>query len=157
MPEPLTPEAMVAVFTRLIGQTESRKRIAIGAIGDAIVRAAKEDLAKNTHTYGTRTTATPGGPPALVSGTLRRSVVRTAVTVSSLGWETTVGTAAGFYPTYGKITGRTPSSKYGYYLETRLRNGATYPWLLPAYQRVRDTLAPGILVTVFAAGWSAGM
>lgn len=157
MPQELTPEAMVAVFTRLEGQTESRKRIAVGSIADAIVRAAKEDLAKNTHTYKTRTTATPGGPPALVSGTLRRSVVRTAVTLTALGWETRVGVAAGFYPTYGGKAGRTASSKYGFFLETGLKNGSKYPWLKPAYERVRDTLAPGIVATVFTAGWSEGM
>lgn len=156
MPQELTPQAMVAVFTRIAGQADSRRRIAIGAIADAVVRAAKEDLALNTHTYKTKTTATPGGPPALVSGNLRRSVVRTPVTLGSLGWETTVGVAAGFYPLYGDKRGKTPSSKYGLYLETGLRNGSKYPWLLPAYERVRDSIAPGIVATVFTAGWSTG-
>jgi hypothetical protein len=153
MAQELTPEALVAVFTHLQGEAEARKKLAVGSIADAIVRAAKEDLTKNTHPHGTKTTATPGGPPALVSGTLRRSVVRTPATLAGLGWEVRVGTAAGFYPPYGGKR-RTPSSRYGMYLEKGLRNGSRYPWLVPAYKRVRDTLAPGILITVFSAGWT---
>lgn len=145
-------------FTRLFGQigviAEKNTRETLTAAALRIEREAKLNLARaGTHKYGTPTPASPGGPPALVSGTLRRSVTHTPIRLASVGiWETRVGLAAGVFPPYPRSGRRTQSSKYGFYLETGLRNGATYPWLLPAFKTVMPQLR-GITAEVFKGPW----
>jgi hypothetical protein len=146
-------------FTKLFAEVgviaEVNTREALTAAALAIEREAKLSLSRSgTHKRGTPTPASPGGPPALISGTLRRSVTHTPVRRAGIGiWETKVGLAAGFFPPYGK--NRTPSSKYGEALEKGLRNGATFPWLLPAYKVVIPQIR-GITVTFFKGPWPKG-
>lgn len=117
----------------------------------ALEREAKLNLGKGgTHRYGTPTPARPGGPPALISGTLRRSVTHSPIVRGGFGWETRVGLASGFFPPYGKK--RSPSSKYGAALETGLRNGAKYPWLLPAFRTIVPQMI-GINARMIDRGW----
>ncbi|MFE9127104.1 hypothetical protein ACFYOF_17065 [Streptomyces sp. NPDC007148] len=114
-----------------------------------IERQAKINASVGAHKRGTPTPARPGTGPAVISGTLRRSLTHSPVIFNGRGWETKVGTAAGFTPPYG----RTPASKYGLYLETGLKNGSTYPFLKPAVDFGMRVVAPQLYRTVFRAGW----
>jgi hypothetical protein len=149
----LRPGMFAKLFAEVAAEGQLRARHALTMAALAVERAAKEEVLKGgTHKYGTKTPATSGGPPALISGTLRRSITHTPLIPDGLGWTTKVGPAAGFYPPYGGKS-RTSASKYGAILEkTGLRNGATYPWLMPAYRRVLPTIA-GIHAQLFRGGW----
>lgn len=146
----LTPEILALVLGEKRLAVGAANRSALAAVARTVENDAKTSLTQSTHPYkawGPRTTASPGGPPALVSGTLRRSVTHTPVVLDPVGLMTRVGTGVGFYPWYGK--GRTPSSLYGKYLETGLRNGTTYPWLKPSATRVMATQAAEIWRSYF--------
>jgi phage gpG-like protein len=61
-------------------------------VGHTVERAVKLYLRTYTHPAGTPTPAPPGGPPALVSGDLMRSVRSTPVTLRRRGvYEVAVG------------------------------------------------------------------
>lgn len=150
----IEPGDFIRLFTKVGAVAEENTRAALEAAARAIEREAKLNVGKGgTHKYGTRTPATPGGPPALISGTLRRSTTHMPVRRVSLGvWETRVGVAAGVYPPYPRSGRRSPSSKYGEALETGLRNGATYPWLMPAAKTVIPRMS-GITAEFFKGPW----
>lgn len=144
------PELGPEVFPRLVGELIESGNLALeracARVLTAIQARAREKLSENTHRYGEPTTASKGGPPALVSGTLRRSVVHTEPRLAGPGtWEGKVGLAAGFYPPYGHD--RTPSSRYGLYLETE----TGYPWFIPALREVMHGEAAAIFKETFAA------
>jgi hypothetical protein len=157
----LVPGVPTAVFARLSEQGAVKGRLALEPLALAIERQAKINLSGASHPYGTRTTAQPGVGPALVSGTLRRSVTHTPIVPAGIGgWETKVGIARGVYPPYpyrgrgGGTPKRTPSSRYGAYLERGLRNGATYPWLIPAFRFGVEIAAPTIYREIYGpTGW----
>jgi hypothetical protein len=146
----LVPGIMTATFGKLAAKSRATGAAAITSLALAVERRAKEDLAKNTHPYKPwgGTTASQGGPPALVSGTLRRSVTHSRAEATATGWEIRVGVAAGFYPPYPKNGRKTPSSEYGRYLEEDLG----YPWLVPAFEAVTSSGA-GQIGRFFAADW----
>lgn len=130
------PGVLERVLVGVAADGNVRMGAALAELAQVAETRTKQALTIRSHPYRTVTPASPGGPPALVSGTLRRSVTHTRVSVEVTGWFTKVGTGAGFYPPYGGRR-RTSSSKYGFYLETGLRNGATYPFLVP---NVRDAV-----------------
>jgi hypothetical protein len=132
----LRPGVFEAVFTRLADRGVATGMAAMTSLALAVERRAKDNLAKSRHRRGMPTAARPGGPPALVSGTLRRSVTHGPPKVGPGEVTVRVGLGAGFYPPYPAGGKRTMSSKYGYYLETGLRNGAKYPFLHPAFLMV---------------------
>lgn len=143
----LRPGVLGALMVRINAQSEERAAIALGKVAGVIEARAKHNIGSSgTHRYGTKSPASPGGPPALISGTLRRSVTHSVPARTADGWECKVGTATGLYPPYGSR--RTPSSRYGFYLETGLRNGTRFPWLLPAF---RDQI--GAVEGAFMAGF----
>ncbi|MGK5728919.1 hypothetical protein [Streptomyces sp. URMC 124] len=146
-------ELRTGLFTRLCAEItregQLKTRLVLTRLALTIERQAKINASVGGHPRGTPTPARPGTGPAVISGTLRRSITHTPVMPSGTGWETRVGTGAGFTPPYG----RTPSSRYGLYLETGLRNGATYPFLRPAYRFGITTVAPQLFATVFRTGW----
>jgi hypothetical protein len=123
-------------------------------LGKMCTDKAQENLSQSSHAHGTHTPASPGGPPARISGTLRNSVGYTRPKLAVGGWEVRVGIDPGHTPPYGGHH-RTSSDQYGRYLETGLRNGATYPWLKPAFEAVAHT---GLVKAgqVFAGVVSAG-
>jgi len=127
----LAPGVFTAVFTRLAAKTAATGAAALTSIALAIEREAKLNLGRSTHEFGTPTPASAGGPPALISGNLRRAVTHSRPTLAATGAEVKVGLAVGFYPPYGKGK-RTPANKYGYYLETVWN----YPFLHPAFRKV---------------------
>ena len=135
----------------VVTHAEDNTRRGLTEAALALEREAKLNLGKGgTHRYGTPTPAHPGGPPALISGTLRRSVTHSPIVRGAFGWETRVGLASGFFPPYGKK--HTQSSRYGYYLETGLRNGAKYPWLLPAFHAIVPQMVR-VNARLFSQGW----
>jgi hypothetical protein len=122
------------------------------ATADAMVKQARTNASNGRHPWGTPTPATPGTGPAVISGTLRRSIIREAVKRSPTGWETKVGMRPGQLAPYNS---RTPSSKYALYLETGLRNGARYPFLEPA-SRMAGIQAEVSFINAFSAvDWTA--
>lgn len=134
-----------------IDATQAAKtRKVLTALALATERQAKINASVGSHKRGTPTPARPGTGPAVVSGTLRRSLTRGPVVKTAAGWEVKVGTGVGFTPPYG----RTPASQYGLILEkTGLKNGATYPFLVPAARFVMRTVAPQLYRAAFGAGW----
>lgn len=132
-----------------VAQANTHKALDTTAL--AMVREAKLNAGKGgTHKYGTPTPASPGGPPALISGALRRAITKTPITAFPGGFECRVGVAAGVFPTYGKT--RTPADQYGSYLEKGLRNGAKYPFLTPAFHLVAPRTR-GIAYEQFHGFW----
>ncbi|MFF0409054.1 hypothetical protein ACFYUY_01290 [Kitasatospora sp. NPDC004745] len=148
MPE-LRPGVFTELFTAIGAAAEVKAREALLQLGDAVERQAKINASSGSHAHGTRTPARPGSGPAVVSGTLRRSITRTTPVRVATGWELKVGTMPGQVPSYG----RTASSRYGLYLETGLRNGAVYPFLSPAVRFVRAVVLPQVVQTVFRSPW----
>ncbi|MGW2936081.1 hypothetical protein ACWDA7_30485 [Streptomyces sp. NPDC001156] len=146
-------ELRPGVFTRIFAEVEregqAKARKVITALALAIERQAKINASSGAHKRGTPTPARPGSGPAVISGTLRRSITHSPVIFTGGGWETKVGTGVGFTPPYG----RTPANKYGFYLETGLRNGATYPFLRPAFNFGVRVVAPQLYQAAFRVGW----
>lgn len=155
----LRPGVFEQIFTRLAARSVATGAAAMTSLALAVEVRAKQNLGRASHPYGTPTPAAPGGPPALVSGTLRRSVTHSRPSPMPGGIEVRVGLGAGFYPAYarrgrsrrgGGRGMRTPSSRYGLYLETGLRNGARYPFLRSAF---REAVAGGDVGRYVATAW----
>jgi hypothetical protein len=145
----LRPGVFTELMAGLAAELEFRSAAAMVAVADAVVDEARRNLMAQSHAYGTPTPATPGGPPAMISGTLAGSVARTDAESNPLGVTVKVGTVAGQFPPY---SGRTASSRYGYYLEIAGvgRSGVLYPWLMPAVESVGHTAALAALTAAFA-------
>jgi hypothetical protein len=126
-----TPGALNKILAGINQQGRAAARTGLTGLADALVKQAKSNASSGRHAYGTPTPARPGTGPAVISGTLRASIDRTAVTLNAAGWEAKVGLVPGRTPPYRKGRSAT-SSKYGLFLETGLRNGAKYPFLQPA-------------------------
>lgn len=148
----LRPGVFTQLFTQLDVETKARARTGLTQLALVVEKQAKINARVGSHKYRTPTPASPGTGPAVISGTLRRSITHTPVIWSGVGWETRVGMAAGLYPPYGNSK-RTPSSKYALYLETGLRNGDKYPFLRPALVFAIGVPAELIWREVFGAGW----
>lgn len=144
-----SPGAWAAVFRAIERQGQAKGGEALTRLALVIEKQAKTNASAGAHAYGTKTPATPGSGPAVISGTLRRSITHDPVRMLGAGhWRTRVGTAAGFYPGYGGPD-RTASSRYGLLLETGLRNGAAYPFLMPAFRYGTTTAARAIYDAVY--------
>jgi hypothetical protein len=141
------------MFTRLFAEinrdAQVKSRAVITRLAQSIERQAKVNASSGSHKRGTPTPAQAGSGPAVISGTLRRSLTHSPIVFTGGGWETKVGTAAGISPPYG----RTPASLYGLYLETGLKNGATYPFLKPAFDFGVRVVAPQLYQQVYRPGW----
>jgi hypothetical protein len=140
---------MSAVFAKVGAQGLAQTPIALAGVADAILKQAKTNASNGSHAWGTPTPARPGEGPAQISGTLVRSLARTAVNRTGTGAEVRVGTQPGMVPPYG----RTPSSKYGSCLEAGLKNGAKYPFLSAAFNFGVHVAAPAIYRKAYGDGW----
>ncbi|MFK0222239.1 hypothetical protein ACIQWN_29115 [Streptomyces vinaceus] len=148
MPE-LRPGMFTALFTEISAAGQLKSKTFLTQLANAIERQAKTNASNGAHKRGTPTPASPGAGPAVISGTLRRSLTHSPIVPFGIGWETKVGTALGVSPPYG----RTPASQYGKALEQGLRNGATYPFLGPAYRFGMTVVAPQLYASIYRAGW----
>lgn len=128
------------VLDRIVQQGVVQAGAALLLVAEAVEREARAKASNGQHAYGTPTPASPGQGPAEISGTLKDSIGHTTPVKDLLGWEMKVGPRTGFTPPYGRNP--TPADRYGYYLETGLRNGDTYPWLKPAVESVRPEAGP---------------
>lgn len=145
----LRPGMFAELFAEISAAAQAKAREALNELGDAAVKQARINVSSGRHAYSTPTPARPGSGPAIISGTLRRSITRTSAVRTAGGWELRVGTQPGQIPPYS----RTPSSRYGLFLETGLRNGAVYPFLGPAVRFVRQVVAPQVYQRVFQPLW----
>ncbi len=113
------------------------QRKGLGLITAAVEAKAKAELSRTSHRGGTRSPAAAGAPPALVTGTGRRSIGHQYV---AEGAEPTIriGTIANIFPPAASSTngsrGSTPSSQYLYWQETLKR--FDHPFLLPSFHSV---------------------
>lgn len=143
------PHTFSRLFESLNLEVEARTKKALAATANLVERQAKINASSGAHKYGTPTPARPGTGPARISGTLVRSITHSPVRLAGhKELEVTVGTARGFYPSYGSGS-RTPSSKYGLYLETVWN----YPFLMPALKFVMGAPVRGVWKEAFGAGW----
>jgi len=152
----MATELTVVTFPRLFAElgalSQAKGSRALKSIALIAEAQAKRNASTGAHKYGTPTPARPGTGPARISGNLVRSITHSDVTLTGFGMmEVKVGTGVGFVPTYGKS--RTPANKYGYYLETGLRNGSTYPFLKPAVLFACSFPADGIFRAAFGTAW----
>lgn len=145
----LLPGVFRTLFAEIAADGQMKSRTVLTQLANAIERQAKVNASVGSHKRGTPTPARPGTGPAVISGTLRRSITHSPIVSYGAGWETKVGTAAGIVPPYG----RSPASVYGLALEKGLRNGATYPFLMPAYRFGITIAAPQLYMSVYRAGW----
>lgn len=152
MPAELAPGVLTALFARAAALAQARTGIALTATAAAVAHQAQTNASTGRHEYGTPTPASPGTGPAIISRTLVNSVAFSHPVPQGVGWVCRVGPRVGMYPAYRGKRGTTPSSKYGYYLETGLRNGATYPWLRPA-GRIGGHAAVVAFQRAFALPW----
>lgn len=141
MPE-WKPGVLGGLLKGIEGAGIAQQRAGMLKIAAAIEALAKANLAKKTHPYHTKSPAGKGEPPALVSGTGRRSIGHQYMPGET---DVRVGTLAGVYPpamapmkghkgvrrTGG---GKTPSSKYLLYQETLPR--FDHPFLKPAANQI---------------------
>ena len=149
------PGVWSEVFAGIDAQAKVKGSKLLELIAQALEKQAKINASTGSHKYGTPTPARPGAGPAVISGTLRRSLTHEPVRMLGPGhWQTRVGTGVGAYPSYGSSTSRTPANKYGYYLEHGLRNGAKFPFLVPAFRHVTGTGVSAIYREIYgAASW----
>lgn len=142
------------IFIGLDNETKLRARKALEDLALVVEKQAKINASSGAHKYGTRTPARPGTGPAVISGTLRRAIAHTPVKFSGDEFSCFVGMGVGFYPSYGGTRSRTPASEYAMHLEkTGLRNGAKYPFLMPAFKFAMGVPAQLIYREAFGRGW----
>jgi hypothetical protein len=148
------PGVFSEVFAGIDAQAKIKGSRLLTMLALAVEKQAKINASVGSHPYGTPTPASPGTGPAVISGTLRRALTHEPVRTLGPGhWRTRVGTGVGFSPPYGGRK-RAPANLYGYYLETGLRNGATFPFLKPAFDHVRTTGARVIYEAIYGnASW----
>jgi len=158
MAQLLRPGVFTELFGKMAVQAQSRTPMALDIVALAAEKQAKINASTGSHPYGTPTPASLGTGPAQISGTLVRSIPHTTPVPFGMGWSAKVGTAAGMYPVYrtmagGVVKSRTPSSKYGYYLETGLRNGTRYPFLEYAAGFAMRQVAAMVFKEWFSLPW----
>ena len=146
MPE-LRPGMFTEIFAKALEKANEMDRRALGLVAAAAERQAKVNANGGSHKLGTPTPAQKGSGPATISGTLRRSITHTQVERDGLGWKSNVGMTGNVYAPYNS---RTPSSKYGYYLETVWN----YPFLKPACTFAMRVAGPVIWQSQFRSGGS---
>lgn len=148
----LTPGVFTALFARVATQAQAATQEGLTVVAAAVAHQAQINASTGTHAYGTPTPATPGTGPAIISGTLVASVAFSLPIPSGVGWSCRVGPRSGMYPAYRGRVSKTPSSKYGFYLETG-DHRITYPWLLPA-SRIGPIAGPVAFTAAFARAFA---
>lgn len=148
MPE-LRPGIFTMGFARLDAEGMIRGRLGLEELAKAVEKQARSNASNGRHKRGTPTPARPGEGPAQISGTLRRSMDHSPIAKDATGWMTKVGPKVGQFSDYN--TG-TPADRYGYYLETGLKNGTKYPFLKSAAEQVGRAEAPRLFNKAYGEG-----
>jgi hypothetical protein len=162
--ELMRPGSLTGVLARAKALGLLRSAEALTATALVIERRAKELLNQQVHQYGTHTPASPGGPPAKISGQLQRSVTHVTTKVAD-DIVIRIGPADTPRVPYQRIKANARTSGHrrvrarsatngqvGKYLETGLKGGQRYPWLLPAFKEGIATVA-GVYRTSFSQKW----
>jgi len=145
----IAPGVITGLMAKLATKSQVATRQGLAVTAAAVARQAQTNASTGRHAYGTPTPARPGTGPAIISQTLVNSIAYSTPLPHGVDWVSRVGPRMGMYPAYRGRTSTTPSSKYGRYLETGLRNGVTYPWLLPA-SRIAIVAGPVAFAAAFA-------
>lgn len=124
---------LLAAFGSLPARVAAANHVAAEQAGLVYERFIKEEI-QGGHPKGTKTGATPGGPPQNVTGNLRRSV--TSSPVRDEGLRSTVETG--------------PSADYGQWLEGKLN----YPFVGPGAKRAETS---GAVEAVVLASWRTAL
>jgi phage gpG-like protein len=138
--------ALTAAMASTVRQVDAATRIATAESAHALEREIKKTLTTSSHRKGTPTPASPGDPPSLVTGTLRRSItIKGPTRVGSGRWMAEVGPTAvyGRIQELGGVTGRGGTST----LPAR-------PYVKPAYERA---IASGLLARSYKQAWFAAL
>jgi hypothetical protein len=149
----LEPGVFSDLFTKLAAQVAARATEALEAASTLVEERAIQSVSARNHPRLTPTTASPGGPPAMISGTLAKSISHSRPEIKMGTIEIKIGMEAGHYAPYYRATA---SSLYAQYLETGVagRGGrAHYPFLRDAFEK---TAHPAVLVTfkvAFSRPW----
>ncbi|MGW2692327.1 hypothetical protein ACWC3Y_10750 [Streptomyces sp. NPDC001296] len=127
---------------RLGAQLSSATKAATAQASHLVEREIKQTLATSSHRRGTPTPSSPGEPPSLVTGTLRRSITVDGPHPLALGrWEAQIGPTAvyGRIQELGGVTGR---------------GGATVlparPYVQPSFDKLASS---GALIEVYFSAW----
>jgi phage gpG-like protein len=133
-------------FEGMVASLNRATRTATGQASHLLERHIKATLATSSHPRGTPTPSSPGEPPSLVTGTLRRSIsVKGPVPLGMGRWEANVGPTAvyGRIQELGGVTGR---------------GGATVlparPYVRPTYEKLA---ASGALTNLYHSAWRAAI
>lgn len=145
----LRPGVFTAGFARLTAEGEIKGRLGLEELAHAVEKQAKTNASNGRHAYGTPTPARPGEGPARITGALVASVGHSPIVKDPTGWSTKVGPRADAEARRGT----TPPHKYGYYLETGLKDGRRYPWLKPAAEFATKISAVTIFTAKYGIGW----
>jgi phage gpG-like protein len=115
-------------------------RSATAQASHLLEREIKQTLSKASHPRGTPTPSSPGEPPAVVTGTLRRSITVKGPHPLGLGrWEAQIGPTA----VYGRVQELGGVTGHGAVLPAR-------PYVQPAFERLAAT---GALSRVYHSAW----
>lgn len=125
---------------KIVAEADVAARVATATGGHEIEREAKRQLGLKSHKAGTDTPSAPGEPPALVTGTLRRSIqVEGPRPLGMGGWVVRVGPTViyGRIQELGGMTGRGHAAR----LPAR-------PFMKPAFDAVTPRLGE-----IYRAAW----
>jgi phage gpG-like protein len=135
-----------AALMGIVKSLDTATRIATAQAAHLLEREIKAQLATSSHPRGTPTPSSPGEPPSLVTGTLRRSVSVMGPTPLGTGrWQAQVGPTAvyGRIQELGGVTGRGGATE----LPPR-------PYVRPAYEKLATS---GALTSLYSSAWRAAM
>lgn len=140
------PELMAA-FGRMSRRVDAGSRIATAAGAHLIEKKTKERLTTYSHKKGEPTPSPPGQPPALITGTLRRSIKVTGPMAAAgpYAYEAQIGPTV----VYGRI-----QELGGVCGRNRATTLPARPYLTPAYN---DVASSGELKRIFTAAWTAAI
>jgi hypothetical protein len=131
------------VLGQFRGSMEDYEAAAMGALGYVALGleadAKRMSQAGGSHPAGTKTPASPGGPPAAITGNLTRSIVASPTVKGFNGYEATVG----------------PGMVYARALEfgnPLWKSGVRYPYMAPALEMFRPKVE-GIFLQEFKTRW----
>jgi hypothetical protein len=130
---PIKSGVFAQLFTKIGAAANVAAPVMLEAIAKRCEEKAKDNLSRFSHPHGRPTNASPGGPPAKVSGTLHDAVIAETAHLEAAGWTVRVGVLPGRTPWYSQ----TEAAYYGELLETgETRDGQDWPWLQPAFDEV---------------------
>lgn len=144
-------DAFMAAVDKIVDAANEGGRRGANNAAQLVASRTKSKLTWTTHKKGEPTESQPGEPPALVTGTLRRSVkVVPAVPLGAGAWQAQVGPTA-VYARIQELGGRLGANpRHGMW-----RSPATLPprpYLAPS---VAELVSGGQLWAAFREGWGA--